>query len=450
MKGFYRHWLNRTGAFWMAAVFLSIPASVPAAAAPDTHTHDTVIWISMDGMRADYLDRAPLPFFHRMMSEGVFTRRSRPTFPSITFPSHCSQATGVGVDEHGISGNSFYDSATRQHYGYPDNAGILRAEPIWLTASRQGVRVAVHDWPLSQNEKGPVHAAYFLDKFDQAPTDEQRLAALLDTWRTDQTARLGTGTPGSETTAATTPPTPPLRLLMGYVIGTDSVGHKFGPDAPEIATEMIQLDHELGTFQEQALAQWKSTGATGHLYFLFTTDHGMSKVEKLVDLEKVLGLTHGQQEITFAFTGNTGSLFFDGIADAEQKRLKQEEVTAKLRELPAAQIYRREDLPAAWHYAHPTRVGDLVIVLAKGYTFSRLQPDPITDIAKAGSPKGMHGYPIGDDPEMFGPLILWRYPDALGGKELAGVDWSQIHPTVAKLLGIEPSPAAHGQPIDLP
>ena len=439
LYGQYLKW--KLASCCVAAIFPSFLTSATAATVPDTH--DTVIWISMDGMRADYLDRAPLPFLHRMMSEGVFTRRSRPTFPSITFPSHCSQATGVGVDEHGISGNSFYDSATRQRYGYPDDSGMLQAEPIWLTASRQGVRVAIHDWPLSQQEKGPVHAAYFLDKFDQAPTDEQRLAALLDTWRTDQAALAGASTPGPRTT-------PPLRLLMGYVVGTDPVGHKLGPDAPEIAVEMTRLDHELGVFQEQALAQWKSAGATGHLYFLFTTDHGMSKVEKLVDLEKVLGLTHGQPEVTFAFTGNTGSLFFDGWTDPEQKRLKQEEMTAKLQALPFAQVYRRENLPAAWHYAHPTRVGDLVIVLTKGYTFSRLQPDPITDIAKAGSPKGMHGYPIGDDPEMYGPLILWRYPDAFGGKELEGVDWSQLHPTVAKLLGIQPSPAAHGQPIDLP
>ncbi len=127
---------------------------------------------------------------------------------------------------------------------------------------------------------------------------------MLDTWRQDQAGR----------SSAT--PREPLRLLMGYVTGTDPVGHKFGPDAPEIAAEMVKLDHELGVFQEQALAQWKSDGATGHIHFLFTTDHGMSKVEKVVDLEKLLGLPHSQQEITLSSTGNTASVFFDGISDA--------------------------------------------------------------------------------------------------------------------------------------
>ena len=441
MRDFCRQWSKMTRVTGALAMLLyglcGLYASARAATTPDNH--DTVIWISMDGMRADYLDRAPLPFLHRMMAEGVFTRRSRPTFPSITFPIHCSQATGVGVDEHGISGNAFYDSANRQRYAYPDDASVLQAEPIWLTASRQGVRAAVHDWPLSQQEKGPVQAAYFLQKFEQAPTDEQRLSALLDTWQKDQAEALsGARPPG------------PLRLLMGYVIGTDAVGHKFGPDAPEIAEEMVKLDHELGVFQERALDQWKSAGTTGHLYFLFTTDHGMSKVEKIVDLEKLLGLPHSQDEIALAFTGNTASVFFNGISDAGRKQARTEELLVKLRELPFARVYRRADLPAEWHYAHPTRVGDLVLVLAKGYTFGKLQAEPVMDVAQLGGPKGMHGYPIGDDPEMYGPLILWRYPDAFGGKELDGVDWSQIHPTVAKLLGIEPSPAAHGEPIALP
>src|SRR5438045_4017685 len=31
---------------------------------------------------------------------------------------------------------------------------MLQAEPIWLTAKRQGVRTLVHDWPLSHAQRG--------------------------------------------------------------------------------------------------------------------------------------------------------------------------------------------------------------------------------------------------------------------------------------------------------
>ncbi len=122
----------------------------------------------------------------------------------------------------------------------------------------------------------------------------------------------------------------------------------------------------------------------------------------------------------------------------------------KLRGLPFARVFRREELPPDWHYAHPTRVGDLVIVLAKGYTFGKLQAEAIMDTAQVDGPQGMHGYPVCDDPEMYGPLILWRYPDLIGGKDLGEVDWSQLHPTVAKLLGIQPAAGATGHAMDLP
>lgn len=415
--------------FFAAAASAASAQSVPAA-----DHHDTVIWISMDGMRADYLDRAPLPFFRRMMSEGVSTRRLRPTFPSVTFPSHCSQATGVGVDEHGVSGNGFYDSATHRKYNYPADASLLGAEPIWLTASRQGVRTAVFDWPLSQKETGPVRGAYFNQEFVQQTTDEERLAHLLTVWKED---------------TATNAVSEPLRLLMAYVEGTDPVGHRFGPDAPEITAEMVRLDGEMNRFQEAALAQWKNLGSRGHIYFLFTTDHGMSKVEKVVDMDKLLGLTRGQQEVNVAFTGNTGSVFFDGITDAGTRRARLETAFGTLKALPFAQTFRREDLPVEWHFAHPTRVGDLVVVLAKGYTFGKFQAEAVMDIAQVGSPKGMHGYPIGDDPEMYGPMILWRFPDPFGGWDLGEVNWGQLHPTVAKLLGIRPAATAKGKPIDL-
>ena len=48
----------------------------------------TVVWVSMDGTRADYLDRGTLPFFERLMKEGAYSRKFHPVFPSITFPSH--------------------------------------------------------------------------------------------------------------------------------------------------------------------------------------------------------------------------------------------------------------------------------------------------------------------------------------------------------------------------
>lgn len=400
----------------------------------------TVIWISMDGFRGDYLDHAALPFFSRLMEEGVYSRRFRPVFPPITFPSHCSEATGVGVAQHGIPGNSFYDTATRQTYNYPADASLLQAEPIWLTAQRQGVRTLVFDWPLSQKQTGAVHDEYFADKFDGAPTDAQRLDHLLDVWRADYDGGKASGPGGA------------LRLLMGYVEGTDPVGHRFGPDASEVAGELQKLDGEIGAFAEKAATFWKQHAAPAdRLYLLLTTDHGMSTVEQDVNLEKMLDLPHGQKEITLQTVGDLGNVFLDQIPAARMREARAAEFMAKLKVYPFAHAYRRADLPPAWDYGHPTRTGDIVVDLPRGYTFNRGVAAAVVDAAHSnGGPKGMHGYPVEDDPEMYGVMFLRRWPQAFGGKDLGEVNWDQYHPTVAKLLGVKPADGAKGKPLTLP
>src|SRR3954463_3752397 len=91
------------------------PADPPAAASKGFPAPRTVVvWISIDGLRPDYLDRAPTPLFHQFMREGAFSRQLVTITPSLTFPSHVSEATGVPADGHGIPANDFYDSATRQ------------------------------------------------------------------------------------------------------------------------------------------------------------------------------------------------------------------------------------------------------------------------------------------------------------------------------------------------
>ena len=420
---------------WAAAAS-SVRGADPAGQA-------TVVWISMDGVRADYLDRTELPFFARLQKEGASSRRFQPVFPPITFPSHCAEATGVSVGHHGIPGNSFYDAATGKSYHFPADASLLQAEPIWLTAARQGVRTLVFDWPLSQKEHGAVHAEYFAETFDASATDRARLDHLLAVWQEDEAKAA----PAADSAHKAQP----LRLLMGYVEATDPAGHRFGPDAPEIAGALQDLDAVLGAFCERALAQWKVHAApTDRFYLLLSTDHGMSRVDKEVNAEKLLSLAHGQREITVEAAGNLANVYLDQVPAGPARETRAAGLLDALRAYPFARAYHRAELPAAWGYAHPTRTGDLVIVLPKGYAFNKQAAGAVVDAAATDGPLGMHGYPVEDDPEMYGVTLLWRYPRLLGGKDLGVVDWSQLHPTVARLLGIQAAEDAKGLPIALP
>src|SRR3546814_13121598 len=62
------------------------------------------ILISIDGFRADYLDRGLTPHIARLAAEGAHGRL-RPSFPTKTFPNHYAIVTSKRHDSHGIVGN---------------------------------------------------------------------------------------------------------------------------------------------------------------------------------------------------------------------------------------------------------------------------------------------------------------------------------------------------------
>ena len=276
----------------------------PAASSALPPPRAVVVWISIDGFRPDYVDRASTPLLHQFMREGAFSRQLVTITPSLTFPSHVSEATGVPADRHGIPANDFYDSATRQIDRFPADASMLQSEPIWLTARRQGVRTLVFDWPFAQAEGGPLRADYFLPAFDDKLTDNQRLARILDTWRDDRGDR-------------------PLQLLMGYVKETDVVGHRAGPGSMEVAHAAERTDARLRAFVDQAVDIFKQKmSPQDQLYILLTTDHGMAPVRTLVNVENLFARPppRAVKRIT---SGPLGMIYLDQVPEAERAALAE-------------------------------------------------------------------------------------------------------------------------------
>src|SRR5436190_23309575 len=87
------------------ALALAACASAPVAAGPPV-----TILVSIDGFRADYLDRGATPVMSKLAREGV-RGAMRPSFPSVTFPNHYALITGKTPDHNGIVYNSMEDKA---------------------------------------------------------------------------------------------------------------------------------------------------------------------------------------------------------------------------------------------------------------------------------------------------------------------------------------------------
>jgi predicted AlkP superfamily pyrophosphatase or phosphodiesterase len=101
----------------------------------------TVILISLDGFRYDYLDKYQPLVLNKLAGEGVRAKWMIPSFPTKTFPNHYTIATGLYPEHHGIVENNVYDFG--EVFKMDDRKQVRDprwwlGEPIWVTAEKQG------------------------------------------------------------------------------------------------------------------------------------------------------------------------------------------------------------------------------------------------------------------------------------------------------------------------
>lgn len=392
---------------------------------------NVVFWLSIDGFRGEYLQKTQTPHFDQMIAKSFHTNKLTPIFPSITFPSHASQATGVQVAEHGIVSNAFYDSDIGTVFNYPGDSKLLQAEPIWQTVKRGGLKSAVMDWPLSYKQTGPLKADYFHDEYVGSLSDEERLNIALNEWQK-----------GPSTTES-------YDLVMAYIVGTDSAGHSYGPNDARVLQVVEKVDALMGHLQKRLkeIAK-KKYNDEADIYLLVTTDHGMIDVTHAVNIRLFTPLDQSSAVRTVT-GGNVGHMFLDKIPQSERAGIVAK-TKAELKKYPFVQVFERSELPKRWDFAHLKRVGDVVLVLDSGYIFSGAAKKPVVTIAEIGSPLGMHGYDPKSEKDMKGFLMLYRWPEFPRGSQIRKTPHAlQLHPTVAKLLKVAPSAQAKHPPIEV-
>jgi len=107
-----KSWIARLAAAALAATLQAcatppVNAPVPLAAPVEARAPVTIL-ISIDGFRADYLDRGVTPVLSGLAAKGV-RAAMRPSFPSKTFPNHYAIVTGLRPDRNGITANRMED-----------------------------------------------------------------------------------------------------------------------------------------------------------------------------------------------------------------------------------------------------------------------------------------------------------------------------------------------------
>jgi predicted AlkP superfamily pyrophosphatase or phosphodiesterase len=244
-------------------------------------------------------------------------------------------------------------------------------------------------------------------------------------------------------------------LLSISLSTTDAVGHAFGPDSREIHDQVLRVDRWLGAFLD-ALQQ---EVPADRMILVLTGDHGMSSLPEIKPPPEGRGgriwmsdIAHEvEQSLEARYRAAFGIEFESGLFYADLSALKARRVNidsvanaiiAASKEGPGIRIgFTARTLPTSsdsgavrWRRTLPPQLGWLAALVAEdGYIWS------------PGRAIGEHGTPNADDlsvPIAFiGPGIGAARYDRL-------VRTVDIAPTLAKLLGITPSEALDGSPID--
>ncbi len=296
----------------------------------DQISKPTVIMISIDGFRHDYLEKFQPPTLISWADKGVRAAGLVPSFPSLTFPNHVTLVTGLRPGHHGIVGNRFYDKERKEFYSIGDLKSVndgswYHGTPLWAAAEKEGMLSATCFWVGSEAKIGGVDPAYF-KTYDEKISNEQRVKWVTEWLNLPEENRP--------------------HFIGLYFSDVDTMGHRFGPISNETKKAVSDIDTELAKLkmfiEEKKL----------DVQIIVVSDHGMKNVEQTIDLSTIESIKN------LKTSGSGAEITFYG----ENK----DEINHTIKEIKKIQgpfqIYKVGHYPKRWQLDDPNRQGDFLIV----------------------------------------------------------------------------------------
>ena len=397
------------------AILTPLPVTAQGARQPIKDLKPTVILISIDGFRADYLDKYPAPTLSLLARQGVRAKWMTPAFPTLTFPNHYTIATGLYPDNNGIVGNSFYAPEFKQTFAMTKREEVQNGrwwlgEPIWVTAEKQGQRAAAFFFPGTEAEIAGKRLSYWKPFDGKVPNFERVNTAL--SWLDLPIEKRPT-------------------IVILYFADVDHAGHEAGPDSEDVKRSIAKVDESLGRLVEGL----KAREIFDRVNLILVSDHGMARVDpgQEVMLDDYFDASQAE---TVVWNGAMTHIFFKPGSKPEIKEKIYS--TLKSKAPQRVKIYRKQELPERFHYGKSARIGDIVAVADEGCTMWSRESYRATEPAGGGVRfRGMHGFD--NQLESMRALFVAHGPAFKQGKVVEPFENVDVYNVMAKILGLKPA-----------
>ncbi|XP_077482599.1 ectonucleotide pyrophosphatase/phosphodiesterase family member 7-like [Stigmatopora argus] len=369
-----------------------------------------LLLISFDGFRWDYDRDVPTPNLDRMAKDGVKALYVTPPFLTITSPAHFSLLTGNYVENHGVIHNIWFNTTTQEKKQYHaaqfvdsywDNGSL----PIWITAQRQGLKAGSLHFPgTAATYEGQTVQVRQVEPplYNHGNETEWRLNVdkVIANWFRQRD----------------------LDFVSLYFGEPDLVGHKFGPDSPEVRRMVGQVDRTVGYVRDKI----RESGLAERLNVIVTSDHGMAPVLADAQIQRIVlsgipGFSFKDIQFQLLDYGPAGMLL--------PKEGKLEAVYAALKGgHPHLHVYKKEEVPSRLRYGSHPRLLPLILMSDPGYVISGFLPLQFN--------KGDHGF----DNQATDMKAFFRAvgPDFQKNLLSDPFDLVDVYPLMCHLLGIQP------------
>ncbi|KAJ1193863.1 hypothetical protein NDU88_003159 [Pleurodeles waltl] len=376
---------------------------IKAPDCPAGFVRPPLIIFSVDGFRASYMKKGSkvLPNIDKLRSCGTHSPYMRPVYPTKTFPNLYTLSTGLYPESHGIIGNSMHDPVFDANFSLRGrekfNPRWWGGQPLWVTATKQGVKAGTFFWPVVIPQERRVLAML---KWLQLPDNERPYVYAF------------------------------------YSEETDAAGHRHGPFNPEMSTHLKEVDRIVGQLMD-GLKQLKLHRCVN---VIFVGDHGMEDFScerteylssYLTNIDEIFLVPGTLGRIRSKFSNNPR---YDPKAIVANLTCKKPDQHFK--------PYLKHQLPKRLHYAFNRRIEDVHLLVDRRWHVAR-KPVDKKPVGKCYF-QGDHGYDnkITSMQTVFvgyGPTFKFR-------TKVPPFENIELYNVMCDVLGLKPAPnnGTHG------
>lgn len=207
-------------------------ATIPPSATPRILA-ERVLIISVDGLRADAVNRFDTPNIYALMQVGTYALDAYTIYPSVTLPAHASMLTGLCPNKHGVDWND-----------YLPEKGYAASPSIFEVAHNAGLRTVM---VVGKQKLIQITQPENLDAFDYINDRDSVVAERA-------VERIAEG----------------FDLMFVHLPLVDGLGHEYGWMSPNYITGTYRADQAIGVL----LTALDEAGIRQGTLVLVTSDHG--------------------------------------------------------------------------------------------------------------------------------------------------------------------------------